>query len=50
MIIEKIPHNGMIVISEIRDGYLVTMKYDGYTKREALQAFRAEYPEIKEEK
>jgi hypothetical protein len=46
MTIEKIPHNGMIVISHIiGDGYY-TQKYVGYTLKEARQLFR-EY--LKEE-
>lgn len=32
---------GAYKISAMIDGYLVTKQYMGYTKREALQAFKA---------
>lgn len=47
MTIERIPHSGALVVSEIIGGYLVTRKYYGYSKREAMRAFRAEARQIK---
>jgi hypothetical protein len=41
MIIEKNIH-GAYVISDIVRGYRVSRQYYGYTKREAVKAFRAE--------
>lgn len=33
-------HEGAYVISDIIAGYLVTKRYYGYTKREAIRMFR----------
>ena len=33
-------HEGAYVISDIVAGYLVTRRYYGYTKREAIRMFR----------
>ena len=41
MTIEKNIH-GAYVISDIVKGYRVSRQYYGYTKREAVKAFRAE--------
>lgn len=38
----KHPVNGAWIVSDIINGYLVTRRYYGYTKREALQLFRQE--------
>ena len=38
MIAERI--NGVWVISATVDGHLVTRRYDGYTKQEAIQKFK----------
>lgn len=35
-------YEGAWVISAIVDGYLVTRRYYGYTKREAVRLFRRE--------
>jgi hypothetical protein len=35
-------YNGTWVISDIVDGYLVTRKYMGYTKKEAVDMFKEE--------
>jgi hypothetical protein len=35
-------HEGAYVISDIVSGYLVTRRYYGYTKREALRLFKEE--------
>ncbi len=32
-------HSGMVIVSDIIDGYLITRQYMGYTKQEAIQAF-----------
>jgi len=44
MLTERSNASGMIIISEIVDGYLVTRRFMGYTMREARRAFRAEFP------
>lgn len=33
---------GWLVLSTIHNGYLVTRKYQGYTRREAIAMFKAE--------
>ena len=35
-------HEGAYVISDIIGGYLVTKRYYGYTKREAIKLFKEE--------
>lgn len=40
-------HEGAYVISDIVKGYLVTMRYYGYTKREAIRLFRQEIKKAK---
>jgi len=45
MSVEVIPHSGMIVISDIVGGYLVTRRYIGYTTKEAIQSFKEELDE-----
>lgn len=40
MIIETIKHSGMIVISDIVNGYLFTEKYIGYSKAQAVAIFK----------
>ena len=42
MSVEIIPHSGMIVISDIVGGDLVTRRYIGYTRRKAIQLFKEE--------
>ena len=42
MLIERVRHSGMWVISEIVKGALVTRKYLGYSRREAIQLFKRE--------
>jgi len=42
MLIERVQHSGMWVISEIVKGTLVTRKYLGYSKRDAIQLFKRE--------
>lgn len=41
MLIER-NTQGAWVISDIIDGYLVTRKYYGYTKRDAVREFKAD--------
>lgn len=35
--------NGAIIVSDVIDGYLVTEKYIGYSKKEAISEFKKEY-------
>jgi hypothetical protein len=42
MTIERIKHNGYVVITDIIDGYLMRKTYIGYTVREAKQLFKQE--------
>jgi len=42
MLIERVRHSGMWVISDIINGALVTKKYLGYSRKEAIQLFRQE--------
>jgi hypothetical protein len=42
MTVEIVPHSGMIVISDFIGGYLVTRRYIGYTKHEAIKLFGEE--------
>lgn len=46
MTVEIVPHSGMIVISEVVDGYLVTRRYIGYTKKEAVKDFKEEIKNV----
>ena len=46
MVVETVPHSGMIVISEVVDGYLVTRRYIGYTKKEAVRDFKEEIKNV----
>jgi hypothetical protein len=41
MLIEK-SLSGYWIISNIIDGYLVTRKYSGYTKKQAIKLFKLE--------
>ena len=43
MIIELIRHNHTIVISDIIGGYLVTRRYQGYSKDDAKKLFKEEF-------
>lgn len=43
MTIEKLFPSGAYEISDIIDDYLVTKKYMGYTKKEAIAEFKAEF-------
>jgi hypothetical protein len=43
MTAERIPVSGGWLVSEFIGGYLVSARYFGFTKRESLQLFRAEY-------
>ena len=45
MTVEIVPHSGMIVIYETIGGYLVTRRYIGYTKEEAITEFEEEHDE-----
>jgi hypothetical protein len=47
MLIEIVPHSGMIVLSEIVGGSLMTRRYIGYTKQEAIQQFRQDIEDEK---
>lgn len=47
MNIEKIKHSGMIVISDIINGYLFKRKYIGYTKKKAIKQFNQDKKESK---
>lgn len=50
MLVEKVKHSGALVISRVIDGILITRRYYGCTKREALQAFNDETKSFKKEK
>lgn len=45
MTVEIVPHSGMVVISEMVGGYLVTRRYIGYTKKQAIKQFKEEHDE-----
>ena len=47
MLVEIVPHSGMIVLSEIVGGSLMTRRYIGYTKQEAIQQFRQDMEDEK---
>mgnify|MGYP005998885679 FL=1 len=47
MLIEIVPHSGMIVLSEIVGGSLMTRRYIGYTKDEAIQQFKQDIEDEK---
>ena len=47
MLVEIVPHSGMIVLSEIVGGSLMTRRYIGYTKDEAIQQFRQDIEDEK---
>ncbi len=40
MLVEKIFPSGGYCISELVNGYLVTQRYFGYSKKEAIRLFR----------
>ena len=42
MSIRKIPHSGAIEVSDIVRGYLVRRVYFGFTRKQAIQAFKIE--------
>ena len=42
MLIERVNHSGAWVISEIINSALVTKKYLGYSRKEAIQLFKQE--------
>jgi hypothetical protein len=46
MLIERTPQ-GILVLSELCGGYLVTRRYIGYTKQEAIQQFKQELQDEK---
>jgi len=47
MIVEIVRHSGMLVLSEIVGGSLMTRRYIGYTREEAIQQFRQEIEDEK---
>ena len=47
MLVEIVPHSGMIVLSEIVGGSLMTRRYIGYTKNEAIQQFKQDIEDEK---
>ena len=47
MLVEIVPHSGMIVLSEIVGGSLMTRRYIGYTKDEAIQQFKQDIEDEK---
>lgn len=47
MLVEIVPHSGMIVLSEIVGGSLMTRRYIGYTKDEAIQQFKQDIQDEK---
>ena len=47
MLIEIVPHSGIIVLSEIVGGSLMTRRYIGYTKDEAIQEFKQDIQDEK---
>lgn len=44
MNVTKLFPSGALEVSDIRDGQLIRRKFFGYTKKEAIAAFRAEFP------
>lgn len=42
MMIEKVSHSGAWIVSDIVGGYRVARTYYGYTRAQALKAFKAE--------
>jgi len=42
MTIERVEHSGMLIISDIIDGVYVSRRYIGYTKLDAIRAFKME--------
>ena len=40
--VERVPHNGYLIVSTIHKGYRVKRTYIGYTKREAIKLFKKE--------
>lgn len=47
MLIEVVPHSGMLVLSELVGGSLMTRRYIGYTKQEAIQQFKQDIEDEK---
>ena len=47
MLIEVVPHSGMLVLSELVGGSLMTRRYIGYTKKEAIQQFKQDIEDEK---
>ena len=45
MIIREIPHSGALEISDIVRGYLVRRVYFGFTRKQAIAAFKIENAE-----
>ena len=43
MTVEKLFPSGAYIVSDVIDGWLVTKKYYGYSKRGALRMFKQEY-------
>ena len=43
MSIRKIPHSGALEISDIVRGYLVRRVYFGFTRKQAIAAFKIEH-------
>ena len=50
MSIRKIPHSGAIEVSDIVRGYLVRRVYFGFTRKQAIQAFKIEHTKKHNEK
>jgi len=42
MFAERVNHSGSWIVSDIVDGYRVARTYYGYTRAQALRAFKAE--------
>lgn len=40
MTVERVPHSGAWIVSQVTGGYLVTRTYYGYTRGQAVAAFR----------
>ena len=47
MWIEVVPHSGMLVLSDLVGGSLMTRRYIGYTKQEAIQQFKQDIEDEK---
>ena len=45
-IVERVPHSGAWVVSDIVGGYRIARTYYGYTRRQAVALFRREVSHV----